>query len=84
MAGVRGGSAAARIRSLITALAPDARHPVTDESRLVEDLGFDCLRLTELAMVLEHAFDLPRYGAEELAGVSCVADVIALITGQRP
>ncbi|MQY26518.1 acyl carrier protein [Nocardia aurantia] len=75
---------AARIRSLITALAPDARRSVTDDSRLVEDLGFDCLRLTELASVLEHAFGLRPYGPGDLPGPVRVADVIAAITGGRP
>ncbi|WP_019928778.1 acyl carrier protein [Nocardia sp. BMG111209] len=76
--------AAARIRSLITALAPDARRPVTDESRLVADLGFDCLRLTELASVLEDAFGLRPFGPAEAPGSLRVADVIAAITGERP
>jgi acyl carrier protein len=73
--------AAARVRSLITALAPQAHPVVTDDSRLVEDLGFDCLRLTELANVLEHAFGVLPYGPE--AGPVRVGDVIAAIVGDQ-
>ncbi|MBF6061543.1 acyl carrier protein [Nocardia terpenica] len=68
-----------RVRELIAAMAPDPRSTVTDDQQLVTDLGFDSLRLMELTLVLEQAFDLPRYRPDQLAGVHRVSDVIALI-----
>ncbi|QIS18624.1 acyl carrier protein [Nocardia terpenica] len=68
-----------RVRQLITAMAPDPQSAVTDDQQLVTDLGFDSLRLMELTLVLEQAFDLPRYRPDQLAGVHRVGDVVALI-----
>ncbi|WP_225727026.1 MULTISPECIES: acyl carrier protein [unclassified Nocardia] len=70
-----------RVRGLISAMAPDRGVPVEDGRRLIEDLGFDSLRLMELTVVLERAFDLPRYRPEELIGVRRVGDVVELIAG---
>ncbi|MEG8184658.1 acyl carrier protein [Nocardia terpenica] len=72
-------SVPARVRELIAAMAPDPGSAVTDDQQLVTDLGFDSLRLMELTLVLEQAFDLPRYRPDQLAGIHRVADVIALI-----
>ncbi|RDI54349.1 acyl carrier protein [Nocardia mexicana] len=72
------GDVAHRIRQLIEAMAPEPRAG-EDDRRLVEDLGFDSLRLMELTVVLERAFELPRYRPEQLAGVRRVGDVVALI-----
>ncbi|MBF6065898.1 acyl carrier protein [Nocardia terpenica] len=72
-------STPARVRELIAAMAPDPGSAVTDDQQLVTDLGFDSLRLMELTLVLEQAFDLPRYRPDQLAGVHRVTDVIALI-----
>lgn len=68
-----------RVRELIAAMAPDPGPAVTDDQQLVTDLGFDSLRLMELTLVLEQAFDLPRYRPDQLAGVHRVSDVVALI-----
>ncbi|QIS20315.1 acyl carrier protein [Nocardia terpenica] len=68
-----------RVRQLITAMAPHPEPAVTDDQQLVTDLGFDSLRLMELTLVLEQAFDLPRYRPDQLAGVHRVTDVIDLI-----
>ena len=54
---------------------------MADDQRLMEDLGFDSLRLMELTVVLERAFELPRYKPEELAGVRRVGEVVTLISG---
>ncbi|MEU4342774.1 acyl carrier protein [Nocardia sp. NPDC023852] len=70
---------AERVRGLIRAMAPDHGAPAGDDRRLVEDLGFDSLRLMELTVVLERAFGLPRYRPEELVGVRRVGEVIALV-----
>ncbi|NEW42326.1 acyl carrier protein [Nocardia cyriacigeorgica] len=70
-----------RVRALIRAMAPDQDAAMADDQRLMEDMGFDSLRLMELTVVLERAFELPRYRPEELAGVRRVGEVIALISG---
>ncbi|BCK57672.1 acyl carrier protein [Nocardia wallacei] len=69
---------AQRVRQLVAAMAPEPGE-TEDDRRLVEDLGFDSLRLMELTVVLERAFGLPRYRPEQVAGVLRVGDVIALI-----
>ncbi|MEV5648484.1 acyl carrier protein [Nocardia sp. NPDC052254] len=74
---------AEQVRQLVGAMAPTRPGELTGELRLVEDLGFDSLRLMELTLALERAFDLPRYRPEQLTGVRCVADVVALVEGVR-
>lgn len=70
-----------RVHRLVAATAPRPRQPadLTAEQRLIEDLGYDSLRLMELTVILERAFDLPRYLPEELVGVRAVGDVVALV-----
>ncbi|MEU7765545.1 phosphopantetheine-binding protein [Nocardia sp. NPDC049190] len=70
---------AERVRGLVRAMAPDQATPTDDDQRLVEDLGFDSLRLMELTVVLERAFDLPRYRPTDLVGVRRVGEVVALV-----
>ncbi|WP_459549745.1 acyl carrier protein [Nocardia sp. X0981] len=72
-------SVAARVYHVVGAMAPKTDIAFTDESRLIEDLGFDSLRLMELTVVLERTFGLPGYRPEQLAGVLRVGQVVALI-----
>ncbi|WP_067840760.1 acyl carrier protein [Nocardia lijiangensis] len=72
---------AARVRRLVRTMAPEPPADLADEHRLVEDLGFDSLRLMELTVVLERAFELPRQRPEDLVGVRRVGEVIALVAG---
>lgn len=72
---------AAKVRRLVLAMAPEPPAELADDHRLVEDLGFDSLRLMELTVVLERAFALPRYRPEQLVGVRRVDAVIALVSG---
>ncbi|MEU2254155.1 acyl carrier protein [Nocardia xishanensis] len=72
---------AARVRRLVQTMAPQPPADLADEHRLVEDLGFDSLRLMELTVVLERAFELPRQRPEDLVGIRRVGQVIALIAG---
>ncbi|WP_433756596.1 acyl carrier protein [Nocardia sp. CA-135398] len=78
---VAGISTADKVRRIVLAMAPEPPAELSDEHRLVEDLGFDSLRLMELTVVLERAFELPRYRPEELVGVRRVDAVIALVSG---
>ncbi|WP_433194181.1 acyl carrier protein [Nocardia sp. CA-107356] len=75
------GGPAEKVRRIVLAMAPEPPAELADEHRLVEDLGFDSLRLMELTVVLERAFALPRYRPEELVGVRRVDAVIALVSG---
>lgn len=70
---------AARIRDIVAAMAPEQPAVLDDTQRLIEDLGYDSLRLMELTVVLERTFGLPRYRPEELLGVLRVDQVIALV-----
>ncbi|MGV9612247.1 acyl carrier protein [Nocardia xishanensis] len=72
---------AARVRRLVQTMAPQPPADLADEHRLVEDLGFDSLRLMELTVVLERAFELPRQRPEDVVGVRRVGQVIALVAG---
>ena len=68
---------------LIVAMAPTDEASGADlaaDLRLIDDLGYDSVRLMELTVVLERKFGLPRQLPEQLAGVHTVGDVIALVT----
>ncbi|RDI44945.1 acyl carrier protein [Nocardia mexicana] len=73
----------AKVRRLIAAAAPNPVEAadLTDETQLIEDLGFESLRLMEMTMLLERAFGLPSYQPEELWSVLSVGDVVALVSG---
>ncbi|QIS02440.1 acyl carrier protein [Nocardia brasiliensis] len=81
MTAVADAAVAERVRALVQRMAPDPRAVATDDQRLVEDMGFDSLRLMELTVVLERSFDLPRYRPEQLVGVRRVGEVVTLVTG---
>ncbi|WP_067657581.1 acyl carrier protein [Nocardia harenae] len=70
---------ATRVRALVAAMAPRPAAELTAEHRLIEDLGYDSLRLMELTVVLERTFALPGYKPEQLAGVLRVGQVEELI-----
>lgn len=77
-----------RVIRLITALAAPGWIPedVAPDARLVDDLGFDSVRLIELTMALERAFGLPPQRPENLATITTVDDVVtfALTAGDPP
>lgn len=52
------------------------------ESRLVQDVGLDSLRLLELTVSLEVEFGLEPLGDSEFSGVSTVADVAELVASK--
>ena len=73
---------ATRVKRLVATMAPE---PTTADSlhgdqRLIEDLGFDSIRLMELTVSLERGFALPRYKPEQLADVRTVDAVIELVS----
>ncbi|MEV0355068.1 acyl carrier protein [Nocardia sp. NPDC050697] len=69
------------VRTLIARMAPDTPQRVGDDERLIEDLGFDSIRLMELTVALERVFALPRQNPEDLADILRVGDVVGLVRG---
>ena len=73
------GNTAEQVYRVIAAMAPRQQSPLADELRLIEDLGFDSLRLMELTVALERTFALPAYTPDQLVGVLRVGQVVELI-----
>lgn len=68
-----------RVRDVIAAVGEVEPASVTGSSRLAEDLGFDSLRLVELALALESEFGLDEVDETTVLDIATVADVEALI-----
>ena len=70
-----------RVIRLITALAVPRRMPedVAADARLIDELGFDSVRLIELTMTLERAFELPLQRPENLTTINTVDDVVTFV-----
>ena len=71
----------ATIVQIIEKMGRAGQIPVGDETRLAEDLGFDSLRLIELAIVIEKEFGLPPLDLESACAVRTVRDVADLVLG---
>ncbi|UGT45242.1 acyl carrier protein [Nocardia yamanashiensis] len=71
---------AQRVREIVAAMAPQPVADMAGTDRLIEELGYDSLRLMELTVVLERSFELPRFKPEELMGVLRVDAVVDLVT----
>lgn len=67
-----------RAVEIVLALAPDPVARPDGSTRLVDDLGYDSLRLMDLTIALEEHFHL-RASREDTADVSTLADVEALV-----
>jgi acyl carrier protein len=67
------------ILAVVRGMAPSKPGKVHDEHRLADDLGFDSVRLIELAIALEQRLALPKVDLDEAVTVSTVGDVIAMI-----
>lgn len=77
--GPRPGTVRDEVITLVKAMAPEPDGELEDNTRLVDDLGYQSLRLVELTMALEETFDLPPFDRTDLTGVSAVGDVVSLI-----
>jgi len=71
----------ATIGQIIEKMGRAGPGPVSDETRLAEDLGFDSLRLIELAIIIEKAFGLSPLDLESACAVRTVRDVTDLVLG---
>jgi len=69
--------------ALVAAMAPDTAGEPGLSSALVGDLGFTSLRLLELSIAVERAFELPQLDQEMLAGVATVGDLVNLVESQK-
>lgn len=78
-AGPRPDDTRAEVLTIVRSMAPEPGGDLTGATRLIDDLGYQSLRLVELTMVLEETFGLPPFDRTELAGVLSVGDVVALI-----
>jgi acyl carrier protein len=70
------------VLSVVVAMAPRPAGPVSDDTRLIGDLGYDSLRLIELSIALEQRFGLRSLDDDAVATVSTVGDVVELVTVQ--
>jgi acyl carrier protein len=68
-----------RVREIVVAMAPASISEPGPDTRLVEDLGYDSLRLLELAMAVETEFSLPPIAADEVATVATIGDAERLL-----
>lgn len=71
-----------RTIQLISTMAPEPTRAddLEGKHRLIEDLGFDSIRLMELTVALERGFALERYTPEQLADIRSVDDVLTLVS----
>jgi len=69
-----------RLYSLVREIAP---RPVTvsGESRLVDDLGFDSIRLLELVVAIETEFDIVSIPEADTRRVSTVGELETVVMG---
>jgi acyl carrier protein len=71
------------VRTIVAELAPEEGVPeVTDDHRLVEDLGFHSLAVLELAFTLEDQFDLDPIEEDRAAGIKTVRDIADLVVAE--
>lgn len=80
------------VRRIVVDVAPKPPgRDVTSSDSLTHDLGYDSLRLLELAFALEDKFGMEPISAEDSAAIKTVGDVVGYIEekvknggGRRP
>lgn len=72
---------------LVEAMAPTPPVGATVDSALdsalVDDLGYDSLRLLELSIAAEQAFALPPVSPDKLVGIVTVRDLAEFVRAQQ-
>ena len=63
------------VREIVRELAPHQGTDAPDEARLVDDLAYTSLSLTELAFTLEDEFDLSSIDEATARGIATVGDI---------
>lgn len=67
------------VHSILRHMSYDDLGELSDEARIATDLGFDSLRLLELAIVIEERFELSAVDVDEALNVSTVRDLVDLV-----
>ncbi|MFD0690736.1 acyl carrier protein [Actinomadura fibrosa] len=67
------------VHEMVRILAPNPAEVVVPDHRLIHDLGFHSLTLTELAFALEDLFGLDSVTPEQAMLLASVGDVVELI-----
>lgn len=67
------------VRELVVRMARTTPERVTAATSLITDLGYDSVRLIELAIAAEQAFDIDRIDLDATLTIDTVADVLALV-----
>ncbi|MEV0289169.1 acyl carrier protein [Kribbella sp. NPDC050820] len=70
------------IRAIVAELAPRQVEDLRDELRLVDDLEYSSLALTELAFTLEDEFDLQPIDEPTARAISTVGDICDHVEGE--
>jgi acyl carrier protein len=63
------------VRRAVGTLAPDPTATIVASQRLVDDLGYDSIRLVELSFLLEELFGLDSSVMDDAPPIRCVADL---------
>lgn len=63
------------VKEIVWELAPNQQADRRDEARLVDDLEYTSLTLTELAFTLEDEFDLPPIDEATARSIATVGDI---------
>jgi len=71
-----------KVRSLVERMASAPKGPVRSSERLIDDLGYDSLRLIDLAHSLESEFAMPPVNEREMMSVITVGDLEDLVVGR--
>ncbi len=73
------------VLELVAAMAPDTAggEPDLGSALIGGDLGFTSLRLLELSIAVERAFELPQLDQEMLADVATVGDLVKLVEAHK-
>lgn len=68
------------VHTILRHMTSEDAGPLSDDATIATDLGFDSLRLLELALVVEERFGLSEVDLDQALGVSTVRDLIDLVT----
>jgi len=71
-----------KVKKLISSQLNIAESKITEDSRLIEDLGADSLDSIELLVAFEEEFGI-RIPDEETANMKTIKDIVALIDSKN-
>jgi acyl carrier protein len=71
------------VLGIVASMAPDCGATVNITSSLVDDLGFDSVRLLELGKILERMFSCSLDGEDGIYRAHTVSDLIEVVEARR-